>query len=133
MESRTRPERERPRHLLPSTACATASPPWAGPPPRSWPTPTCGGSWTPRPRRPRTGRHLAAGARRGRLRVPLSVFGGEDDPGMPPRRLDAWSDHVDGPVERHSLPGGHFYFVGSIDDVTGRITRDVRAALAAGV
>ena len=68
-----------------------------------------------------------------RLRLPLSAFGGEDDPGMPPPRMDAWHDHVDGPVRRHTLPGGHFYFVGRIDDVAGRITRDVRSALAAGV
>lgn len=67
-----------------------------------------------------------------RLRVPVSVFGGRDDPGVPPARLDAWTDRVEGPVTRHTLPGGHFYFVGRLAEVTARITADVRAALAAG-
>ncbi|MES0832997.1 thioesterase II family protein [Nocardiopsis tropica] len=128
------PERDRPRHLLPSDRLRDGIAAMGGTPAAVLADPDLWrlveplvradlelvDTWRPEP-----------GAER--LRVPLSVFGGEDDPGMPPRRLDAWSDHVDGPVERHSLPGGHFYFVGSIDDVTGRITRDVRAVLAAGV
>ncbi|WP_017568769.1 thioesterase II family protein [Nocardiopsis halotolerans] len=63
------------------------------------------------------------------LRVPLSVFGGEDDPGVPPERLAAWDDHAEGPVEHHLLPGGHFYFVGRAGDVATRITKDVHAVL----
>ncbi|WP_179811223.1 thioesterase domain-containing protein [Nocardiopsis sinuspersici] len=64
------------------------------------------------------------------LRAPLSVFGGQDDPGFPPERLAAWEDHAEGPVERHLLPGGHFYFVGRTGDVATRITKDVHAALS---
>ncbi|MDE3724211.1 alpha/beta fold hydrolase [Nocardiopsis sp. N85] len=67
------------------------------------------------------------------LRVPVSVFAGADDIGMPPERMDAWRDHVDGPLVRHTLTGGHFYFVGRIADVAARITADVRAAVGAGV
>ena len=63
------------------------------------------------------------------LRVPLSVFGGAEDPGMTPERLSGWADHVQGDFAHHTLPGGHFYFTGRTGDLVARITRDIRAVL----
>ncbi len=66
-----------------------------------------------------------------RLPRPVSALSGAGDTGMPPARMDAWREHVDGPLRRHTLPGGHFYFVGSIAGAAGAITADVRAAVGA--
>ncbi|GAB3741109.1 thioesterase II family protein [Nocardiopsis nanhaiensis] len=63
------------------------------------------------------------------LRVPLSVFGGYDDPGMTPERLASWSDHVEGGYEHHAFPGGHFYFTGRTGELVEQITKDVEAVL----
>lgn len=67
------------------------------------------------------------------LRLPLSVLGGADDPGMPPRRMAAWREYTDGPLVHHTLPGDHFYFVGRARDVVIRIVADIRAAVPTGV
>lgn len=75
-------------------------------------------TWRPDPARPP-------------LPLPVSVLGGADDPGMPPSRLAAWREHTDGPLEHHTLPGDHFYFVGRTRDVVERIIADVRARVPA--
>ncbi|GHD20091.1 thioesterase [Nocardiopsis kunsanensis] len=77
-------------------------------------------TWRPDPARPP-------------LRLPLSVLGGADDPGMPPSRMAAWREHADGPVVHHTLPGDHFYFVGRTREVVARIVTDIRAAVPTGV
>ena len=75
-------------------------------------------TWHPRPDTPT-------------LPIPVSALAGAEDTGMPPARMDAWREHVTGPLARHTLPGGHFYFVGRIGEVAGLITADVRAAVGA--
>ncbi|MEU1330735.1 alpha/beta fold hydrolase [Streptomyces sp. NPDC005865] len=49
---------------------------------------------------------------RGRLRAPLSLFGGLDDPMVTPDALTAWDEVADRVVGQHFFPGGHFYFTG---------------------
>lgn len=75
-------------------------------------------TWRPDPARPP-------------LHLPVSVLGGADDRGMPPSRMSAWREHTDGPLEHHTLPGDHFYFVGRTREVVERIVADVRARVPA--
>ncbi|MBM0231391.1 thioesterase [Micromonospora sp. STR1_7] len=46
------------------------------------------------------------------LRVPLTVFGGMDDPLTPPAGLAGWSHETEGSVRQHLCPGEHFFFFG---------------------
>lgn len=124
------PERDRPRHLLPSerlrqgiarmggVAVGALSDPdqWRAVEPLIRADLELVDTWRSRPDTPP-------------LRVPLSVFGGVDDSGVPPGRLTPWSEYVEGTVDRHLLPGDHFYFVGRLADVAARIIQDVDAAL----
>ncbi|NKZ01208.1 thioesterase II family protein [Nocardiopsis alborubida] len=124
------PERDEPRHLLPSeqlrrsiarmggTAAGSPSDPeqWKLVEPLIRADLELVDTWRPDPGAPP-------------LRTPLSAFGGRDDPGVTPERLAAWDGCASGPVERHILPGEHFYFVGRIGDVVTRIVKDVQAAL----
>ncbi|MEV3987630.1 alpha/beta fold hydrolase [Streptomyces sp. NPDC049837] len=48
----------------------------------------------------------------GRVSVPLSLFGGEDDTVVPVDALTAWADGAERLVGQHLFPGGHFYFQG---------------------
>lgn len=75
-------------------------------------------TWRPRPDTPP-------------LPMPVSALAGERDAGMGPERMDAWRQYVSGPLTRHTLPGGHFYFVGAIAGAAGLVAADVRAAVGA--
>lgn len=48
-------------------------------------------------------------ARRPPLDVPITVFGGIDDPLAPPDQLSAWADETVHPVRTRFFPGDHFY------------------------
>lgn len=127
------PERDEPRHLLPSdrlregiarmggTATSSLADPdqWRTVEPLIRADLELVDTWRPIPGTPP-------------LRVPLSVFGGQDDPGITPERLAAWNDHAEFPVEHHLLPGEHFYFIGRTGDVAARITKDVHEVLSGG-
>jgi surfactin synthase thioesterase subunit len=43
------------------------------------------------------------------LSVPLCVFGGLDDPLLPPGELDAWRDRTSGECSVRIVAGGHFF------------------------
>jgi surfactin synthase thioesterase subunit len=43
------------------------------------------------------------------LSIPLSIFGGADDPVTPRPHLDAWRDETTGPFRVRMFPGAHFY------------------------
>ncbi|WP_256090585.1 thioesterase II family protein, partial [Actinacidiphila rubida] len=61
-----------------------------------------------------------------RTRVPLSVFGGRDDPVVPASRLAAWADVTDRPGGCHLYPGGHFYFRQQTAEVVAAVVGEVR-------
>lgn len=61
-----------------------------------------------------------------RTAVPLSVFGGLDDPVVTPRHLAEWADLTRCPAGRHLFPGGHFYFQRQPGAVTARVVREIR-------
>ncbi|MFJ9033478.1 thioesterase II family protein [Streptomyces sp. NPDC102274] len=64
------------------------------------------------------------------LPVPLSVFGGTGDTVAPPARLAGWADRAEHFLGMHLFEGGHFYFQPDPTALTGRITEDIRRALA---
>ncbi len=41
--------------------------------------------------------------------IPLTIFGGDADPGVPPEGLAAWSVVTTAPMDTHVLPGDHFF------------------------
>ncbi|MGZ3253004.1 MAG: thioesterase II family protein [Burkholderiaceae bacterium] len=43
------------------------------------------------------------------LELPISVFGGLSDDGVPLENLDAWSVCTTGKMKRHMFPGDHFF------------------------
>lgn len=40
---------------------------------------------------------------------PITIFAGEQDPGINQQELDGWQDHTTRPLVRYSFPGDHFY------------------------
>lgn len=72
--------------------------------------------------RPAAGRSL-------KVPVPLSAFGGADDPLVTPDELAGWADHTEHFGDRHLFEGGHFYFAPLGRRVPAAIVREVRAAL----
>jgi pyochelin biosynthetic protein PchC len=44
-----------------------------------------------------------------RLRIPVTAYGGDQDPVCPPADLDTWAEVTDAGLETAVLPGGHFY------------------------
>lgn len=61
-------------------------------------------------------------------RIPVSVFGGSQDAGVPRERLAAWAARVEHFAGLHTFPGGHFYFQPDPVPLIRRIVDDVRAA-----
>jgi medium-chain acyl-[acyl-carrier-protein] hydrolase len=43
------------------------------------------------------------------LDCPLSAFGGLEDPGVPPEKLEAWRSQTTGPFTKRMFLGDHFY------------------------
>ncbi|MER5466547.1 alpha/beta fold hydrolase [Streptomyces sp. NPDC002668] len=64
------------------------------------------------------------------LPVPLSVFGGTRDTVAEPERLAGWAERTERFLGMHLFDGGHFYFQPDPAPLTGRITQDIRSALA---
>lgn len=67
-----------------------------------------------------------AGAARAPLAVPLTVVNGADDALAPPDSAAAWGRHTSGPLDAHTVPGGHFFLKASedalLDVVRARLT-----------
>lgn len=61
----------------------------------------------------------------GDLRLPITVFGGADDQGIPTEALADWASCTSGSVEVHLHPGGHFFihdeFPAVIDSVCSQL------------
>lgn len=73
-------------------------------------------TWCPRPETPP-------------LTVPLSLFGGASDTVVPRDSLAAWAIHVERLQGMYVYPGGHFYFLDKVDDITRRIVGEVDRVL----
>ncbi|GAA3029395.1 thioesterase [Actinokineospora globicatena] len=65
------------------------------------------------------------------LHVPVSVFGGRDDPAVSQARLAALGAAAHRLVGVHVHPGGHFYLTERAGVLAGQITDDIREALRA--
>ncbi|MBM7774864.1 surfactin synthase thioesterase subunit [Actinokineospora baliensis] len=65
----------------------------------------------------------------GWLDVPLSVFGGRDDPAVSQARLAALGAAAKRLVGVHVHPGGHFYLAERPAELAGQITDDIGRAL----
>ncbi|MCX5345238.1 thioesterase II family protein [Streptomyces atratus] len=63
--------------------------------------------------------------------LPFTVFGGEQDLVVEPRRLKAWADHSPHLQGVHLYPGGHFYLHDHRAALIRTVTASVRAARAA--
>lgn len=61
-----------------------------------------------------------------RLQVPVSAFGGEDDPYVSAATLHAWKEQTTSSFEVHMFPGGHFYFASARDFLLARINESLR-------
>jgi surfactin synthase thioesterase subunit len=64
------------------------------------------------------------------IRVPITVYCGQDDPVAAPVTADAWATHTERFRGVRVFPGGHFYFQQIRDRVTHAIMTDVLAALS---
>lgn len=62
------------------------------------------------------------------LPVPISAFGGADDPGVTPEQLAAWEQRTAGEFRMRILPGGHHYLLTS----GTAVIEELRAALSVG-
>ncbi|WP_327690001.1 thioesterase II family protein [Streptomyces tubercidicus] len=61
------------------------------------------------------------------LPVPLSVYGGEDDPAVSAESLAGWERWTTRWLGLRLFPGGHFYFQQAVPEMVGRIVADARA------
>jgi surfactin synthase thioesterase subunit len=64
------------------------------------------------------------------LSVPLSVFGGTEDPYVLAGDLEAWSEHTTAGFEIQMFPGGHFFLHGARTLLLDRLGRDLSTWLA---
>ncbi|MEV5885037.1 alpha/beta fold hydrolase [Streptomyces sp. NPDC052020] len=65
------------------------------------------------------------------LRVPVSVFTGQDDPVAPPGAAAPWSEQTTARTTAHSWPGGHFYLFDHVEAVGRAIRREIDAVCPA--
>lgn len=62
------------------------------------------------------------------LTVPISVFGGDDDPIVAPGLLDEWAAYTTAGTHVHLHPGGHHYLRSAFPGVISELTRDMLEA-----
>ncbi|MGS2642886.1 alpha/beta fold hydrolase [Streptosporangium sp. LJ11] len=74
------------------------------------------------------------------LRVPVTAFGGTQDPLAPPDSVAAWEQETTGSFRRRLFIGAHFYFLGTAFPRFGRVIRQeiqrsltFRSRVAAGL
>ncbi|MFF0451438.1 thioesterase II family protein [Streptomyces sp. NPDC004609] len=60
-----------------------------------------------------------------RLRCPLSVLVGDDDPQVTLVEAEEWGDHTESGFTLRSFPGGHFYLAEQSAQVTQALTEDL--------
>jgi medium-chain acyl-[acyl-carrier-protein] hydrolase len=65
------------------------------------------------------------------LRIPVTAFGGEDDPRADLAELRAWDALTTGRFETHTYPGGHFYLerhaTGVLDVISRSLEHNTRS------
>ncbi|MEU8591486.1 alpha/beta fold hydrolase [Streptomyces sp. NPDC048664] len=61
------------------------------------------------------------------LRVPVSVFTGQDDPAVPAEAAARWSEHTTARTTTRSWPGGHFYLFDRVEAVGSAIREEIHA------
>ena len=66
------------------------------------------------------------------LQIPLTVFGGADDPCIVATDLDEWQQHTVFPVEVHVLPGGHFFHYECANRVAQLMARESLGSMRVG-
>lgn len=59
------------------------------------------------------------------LSCPLTLFGGRDDPRVPPPRLEAWRDYAEHAVAVDLFDGDHFYLHQHRSPLLGKIVRQL--------
>lgn len=59
------------------------------------------------------------------LAVPVSVFGGTEDPLAPPEKVRGWARETTGPVRVRRYEGGHFYLAAQPGAVVRSLAEDV--------
>jgi medium-chain acyl-[acyl-carrier-protein] hydrolase len=64
--------------------------------------------------------------RRAPLSIPITAFGGAEDPVTPRQHLEAWRDETTGPFRVRVFPGSHFYLTAVQDELLA----DLDATLA---
>ncbi|KUN75151.1 thioesterase II family protein [Streptomyces griseoruber] len=60
-----------------------------------------------------------------RLRCPVSVLVGDDDPQVTPAEAQGWRDHTEGGFTLRRFPGGHFYLAEQNTQVARALTEDL--------
>ncbi|MCQ9184322.1 alpha/beta fold hydrolase [Streptomyces sp. IBSBF 2953] len=60
-----------------------------------------------------------------RLRCPISVLVGDDDPQVTLAEAEEWRDHTESDFTLRSFPGGHFYLAEQSAQVTRALTEDL--------
>ncbi|MEU6769519.1 alpha/beta fold hydrolase [Streptomyces sp. NPDC046853] len=115
-----------PLHTLPGAQLREALRQWGGLPPAAFED---DGLWALLEPRIRADFALvenwrAPSADQGRISVPLSLFGGIDDPLVSAKDLLTWGHRADRLVGQHFFPGGHFYFTGQEQAVADQIVMD---------
>lgn len=60
------------------------------------------------------------------LDVPMSIFGGEEDPKVAPRVLEPWQQHTTHPMRLRLFPGGHLFIQQRRADVVSALLEDLR-------
>jgi surfactin synthase thioesterase subunit len=60
-----------------------------------------------------------------RLRCPISVLVGDDDPQVTLAEAEKWRDHTEGGFTLRSFPGGHFYLAEQNTQVARALTEDL--------
>jgi surfactin synthase thioesterase subunit len=65
------------------------------------------------------------------LAVPITILIGDHDPMVPVQSARAWQEHTGGDFAFKVFPGGHFYLVDHVDQVSAAITEGLLADTAA--
>ena len=59
------------------------------------------------------------------LDVPISAFGGLEDPDVSRDDLMAWKEHTRGPFKLRMFPGGHFFLNGARQQLVHAVSEDL--------
>lgn len=60
------------------------------------------------------------------LSVPVSAYGGRDDPWVDAASLAAWARHTVGPFRAVQVPGAHFFLAGAADVFLSALSAEIR-------